>query len=139
LERHLTRRPWGENLDVAVDRWRLNLEQRRNLEDYLRTNYRLRPMIGYITMVDSVYADPVQVADIYARVARRVLTGDADREKEELCRRLMDLSEVTGGCGAPAARMRPEKGRRPEPLERAARASSPSCSGSTLHQPAHTS
>ena len=101
LERHLTRRPWGENLDVAVDRWRLNLEQRRNLEDYLRTNYRLRPMIGYITMVDSVYADPVQVADIYARVARRVLTGDADREKEELCRRLMDLSEVTGGLRSP--------------------------------------
>jgi hypothetical protein len=81
----------------VVDRWRLNLEQRRNLEDYLGGNYALRPLIGYVTMVDSVYTDPVPVVDIYARLARRIVIGEADVEEHELCRRLMDLAEVTGG------------------------------------------
>ena len=31
LERHIARRPWGQNLDLVIDRWRMSLDQRRNL------------------------------------------------------------------------------------------------------------
>lgn len=97
LERHRGRRAWGENLDVVIDRWRMNVDQRRNLEDYLRGNFRLRPVIASVTTVDSVYTDPIQVVDIYGRLARRVVLGSASPEESALCARLMELQELTGG------------------------------------------
>ncbi|MCI0633583.1 MAG: DUF3800 domain-containing protein [Actinobacteria bacterium] len=100
LERHIGRRQWGQNLDLVIDRWRMNLEQRRNLEDYLRGNFKLRPMIGSITTVDSAYADPIQVVDIYARLIRRVLVERASDEEATLAGRLVDLTEIKGGLFA---------------------------------------
>jgi len=97
LERHRTRKPWGERFDLVVDRWRLSWDQRRDLEDYLRDNYGLRPVVSSITMVDSLYADPIQAVDVYARLARRVVDGSATPEERTLNGRLMDLREVTGG------------------------------------------
>ncbi len=97
LGRHRARRAWGQNLDVVIDRWRMNVDQRRNLEDYLRGNFQLRPVISSVTTVDSAYADPIQVVDIYARLARRVVLGAATTEEAALCGRLMDLQELTGG------------------------------------------
>lgn len=97
LERHIDRRVWSEELDLVIDRWRMTPELRKNLEDYLRGNYKLRPSIATITLVDSVYADPIQVVDIYGRLARRIVEGRAAAGEVALGKRLMDLTEVTGG------------------------------------------
>lgn len=80
-----------------IDRWRMLPELRKNLEDYLRGNYKLRPSIATITLVDSAYADPIQVVDIYGRLARRIVEGRAAAGEVALGKRLMDLTEVTGG------------------------------------------
>jgi hypothetical protein len=97
LQRHIKRKPWGERLDVVVDRWRLSPEQRRNLEDYLRNNYALRPVISSVTMVDSLYSEPIQIVDMMGRLARKRLTGAASTTEETLCDALMDLREYTKG------------------------------------------
>jgi hypothetical protein len=75
----------------------MNLDERRSLEDYIRGNHNLVPTIAHITMVDSAYSDPVQLADLYARLARRVVEGEADEGRQDLCDRLMKLHEITGG------------------------------------------
>lgn len=93
LERHRKRKAWGENLDVVLDRWRMDAAQRRNLEDYLRGNYKLRPMVT-VTTVDSLYVDAIHVVDIYTRVIRRVLEGTASSDEQDLCLRLVDLEEA---------------------------------------------
>ena len=100
LERHVGRRPWGENVDLVIDRWRMSLDQRRNLEDYIHGNFKLRPRIASITAVDSAYADPIQVVDIYARLVRRVVLGRAEDPERALAGRLAYLSEVTRGLYA---------------------------------------
>jgi hypothetical protein len=100
LEHHIARRGWGQNVDLVIDRWRMSLDQRRNLEDYVRGNFKLRPMIASITTVDSAYADPIQVVDIYARLVRRVLLDRADAEERVLAGRLVELVEVRGGLYA---------------------------------------
>lgn len=74
----------------------MNAEQRTNVESYLRGNWRLRP-IGDITFVDSRYVDLVQVADLYTRLIRRVVEGEADAEQIEMCDRLFQLHEVETG------------------------------------------
>ncbi|MGH2747210.1 MAG: hypothetical protein ACRDKB_04740 [Actinomycetota bacterium] len=84
-------------MDLVIDRWKMSPEKRLNLEEYLRGNFRLRPVIAYITTVDSAYADPIQVVDIYGRLARRVVEGKATDEEQTLCHRLMALEEVRGG------------------------------------------
>lgn len=96
LERHKKRRTWGRDVDIVLDRWSMNLEQRRNLEDYIKTNYKLGP-VGHVTTVDSAYVDSVQIADLYTRLARRVVEGKADDIQEKHCHRLMDLLEVVKG------------------------------------------
>lgn len=78
----------------------MNLDQRRNLEDHIRDNFKLRPMIASITTVDSAYADPIQIVDIYARLVRRVLSHRAEPDEHELANRLVDLHEVRGGLYA---------------------------------------
>ncbi len=97
LERHRMRKQWGAALDLVIDRWRMTHDQRKNLDDYLRGNFQLRPEIASITLVDSAYADPIQVVDIYGRLARRVVTGTATADEQQLAGRLMDIAEITGG------------------------------------------
>lgn len=63
-----------------IYRWQAIDEQQANLLQYLRGNYKLRPQIANVTMVDSLYADPIQIADIYARLARRVIQGSGTRK-----------------------------------------------------------
>jgi hypothetical protein len=81
----------------VIDRWRMTPDLRKNLEDYLRGNYKLRPSIATITLVDSAYADPIQVVDIYGRLARRIVEGRENPDEAALGERLMNLAEVTGG------------------------------------------
>lgn len=97
LERHRQRRPWGAELELVIDRWKMPPAVRTNLEQYLRGNWRLRPVIADLTFVDSAYVDAIQVADIYARLLRRVLRGGATPDEERLAARLMDTCEVRGG------------------------------------------
>ena len=100
LERHVARRSWGQNLDLVIDRWRMSLDQRRNLEDYIHGNFKLRPRIASITVVDSAYVDPIQIVDIYARLVRRVVLNRAEDPERVLAERLVQLSEVTSGLYA---------------------------------------
>lgn len=96
LERHKTRRGWTSDVDIVLDRWSMSVAQRRNLEDYIRGNWRLRP-IGDVTTVSSSYVDSVQIVDLYARLARRVIEGKAGPAEVDWCDKLMDLKEVKGG------------------------------------------
>lgn len=96
LERHVLYRGWGPATDLVIDRWAMTEEQRRNLEDYLRNNFNLRP-VPWITLVDSVYCDFVQVVDVVSRVVRRCVEDRADDDERGLCSRLTDLHEVTRG------------------------------------------
>jgi hypothetical protein len=97
LERHRARQVWGDNLDLVLDRWSMSESQRRNLEDYLHGNFKLRPQIAHVSVVDSAYSDPVQIADIYARMARHVIERTADQEQDGFADRLMALFEIKKG------------------------------------------
>lgn len=97
LETHIARRSWGTNLDLVIDRWQATHEQQANLLHYLRGNYKLRPQIANVTMVDSLYTDPIQIADIFARLARRVIQGSGTEADRVLASRLMSLDEISGG------------------------------------------
>lgn len=97
LEIHRSRRAWSDDLDVVIDRWNFDLEAHRNLQEYLRNNYRLRPRIAAITLVDSAYSDPIQVVDVYAALVKRVILNLATEEEAALARRLVDFHEITGG------------------------------------------
>lgn len=97
LEAHISRQPWGENLELVIDRWQATHEQQADLFQYLRNNYQLRPQIANLTMVDSLYADPIQVADILTRLARRIISGNASDEDNRLAAQLLDLVEIEGG------------------------------------------
>lgn len=97
LERHRAVRAWTSRLDVVLDRWEPSTEGRRDLEDYLKGNYALRPEIETVTLVDSLYADVIQIADIYTRLARLVVTGSANAEQTALANRLFSIHEITRG------------------------------------------
>ncbi|CAN5548919.1 hypothetical protein BH20ACT21_BH20ACT21_14330 [soil metagenome] len=97
LEVHIARRSWGNSLDVVIDRWQASHEQQADLLHYLRGNYVLRPQIANVTMVDSLYADPIQIADIYARLARRIVTESESEGDRALAARLMSLHEISRG------------------------------------------
>jgi hypothetical protein len=97
LEVHVQRKGWNRAADLVIDRWRMPLDQRRNLEEYLRGNYNLRPTFASITTVSSVYADPIQVVDIYCRLLRRVVTGVGNAEETALAARLIHAVEIKGG------------------------------------------
>ncbi len=97
LERHQATRVWSSRLDVVLDRWESSVEGRRNLEDYLRGNYLLRPQIETVTLVDSLYSDLIQIADLYTRLARLVVNGRATREQIALAGRLFSLTEIIRG------------------------------------------
>jgi Protein of unknown function (DUF3800) len=97
LEQHRTVRVWTSRLDVVLDRWEASPEGRRNLEDYLRGNYSLRPQIETVTLVDSLYADLIQIVDLYTRLARLVVDGRASAEHAALAGRLFSLHEITRG------------------------------------------
>jgi hypothetical protein len=97
LERHAERRRWSSAVDVVIDRWRMSAEQRRNLEEYLRGNFKLRPAIRWITLVDSSYCDTIQAVDIFSRLVRRCVTARGTPDEMALCARLVDLEELRGG------------------------------------------
>lgn len=100
LETHVGRRKWIEATDLVIDRWAMTNEQRRNLETYLSENFRLRP-VPWITLVDSVYCDFVQVVDVLTRIVRRCVTNVASEEERALCARLADVRHLRGGLYAP--------------------------------------
>lgn len=97
LERHRLAREWSTRLDVVLDRWEPSVQGRRNLEDYLKANYALRPEIETVTLVDSLYADVIQIADLYTRLARLLVTGRASPEHAALAKRLFTVHEITKG------------------------------------------
>jgi hypothetical protein len=101
LETHRSRREWSNHLDLVIDRWDFDLSAHRDLEDYLRGNYRLRPRIAAVTQVDSAYSDPIQVVDVYAALVKRVIKNLAAEEEEALASRLVDLHQITGGLYPP--------------------------------------
>lgn len=55
-----------------IDRWRMTPELRQNLEDYLHGNFKLRPAIAAVTLVDSAYADPIVLTAPETPSRRRV-------------------------------------------------------------------
>ena len=97
LEHHRTRRPWSARLDLVLDRWDPSTSARRDLEDYLRANFALTPQIETVTFVDSLYADLIQIADLYTRVARLTIDGSATAEHSALAGRLFVAREITRG------------------------------------------
>lgn len=97
LEAHRGFRMWSTRLDVVLDRWEPSIEGRRNLEDYLRGNYGLRPQIETVTFVDSLYSDLIQIADLYTRLARLIVTGTANADHIALASRLFSLIEIERG------------------------------------------
>jgi hypothetical protein len=97
LERHAERRLWSEAADLVIDRWAMTADQRKNLEEYLRGNFKLRPPFFSITLVDSAYCDPIQVVDIYSRLIRRVVENRATAEEIALSGRLTNLTEIRKG------------------------------------------
>ena len=97
LERHRSRRAWGTKVDLVLDRWGQSMDLKRNLEDYVKDNFNLRPEIENVTFVDSMYCDPVQIIDIYLRLVHRVVDGAATPEEEKLTGALMDVTEIKGG------------------------------------------
>jgi hypothetical protein len=78
----------------------LNESQRRNLEDYIRNNYALQP-VAAVTTVDSACVDAVQIADLYTRLAWRVVEGTVDDKQRATCARPMELCQVVGGLYCP--------------------------------------
>lgn len=96
LEECVARRTWGTATDLVIDRWAMTEERRRNLEDYLKGNYRLQPL-PWITLVDSVYCDFVQVVDIISRVVRRCVEHRAEPAEQALCARLASVTEIKRG------------------------------------------
>lgn len=97
LEAHHARRPWSSRLDLVLDRWDQSTEGRRDLEDYLRANFNLRPPIETVTFVDSLYADLIQIADLYTRLARLVLDKVASPDQVALAARMFEMREVKRG------------------------------------------
>ncbi|HYZ92736.1 MAG TPA: DUF3800 domain-containing protein [Actinomycetota bacterium] len=96
LERHKARHGWGDNMDVVIDRWSMDQAQRQNLEKYLKGNWKLQP-VAHITTADSAYVDMIQIIDLYARLARKVVLGEATDEQHEYAANLFDLVEIVKG------------------------------------------
>lgn len=77
----------GRSIDLVLDRIAVNVEQHRNLEDYLanrptvprREPFRL-PRLEYLTISDSQYTGALQiahvVADVVKRYARMIIPAD---------------------------------------------------------------
>lgn len=97
LHRQKARGFWSDNIDLVVDRWSMNDEQQDNLRKYLKDNLFLQPALAHVTIADSAYVDPIQIADIYARIARRVVEGKATDWWKAICGRLMELTEIEKG------------------------------------------
>jgi hypothetical protein len=99
LQTHVQTRKWGDEADLVIDRWRMTDAQRTNLEEYLRNNFALRP-VPWISLVDSVYCDVIQIADVVTRVVRRCVTGATEPIEQALCDRLVHPVQLKGGLYA---------------------------------------
>lgn len=102
LSRHRSRGYWSDNLDVVLDRWNMSEDRYLNLRQYVKEKiWGLEPRPAHVTVADSDYVEGLQVADMYARFARRVVEGEASPWHCELVARLMSLERVTGGLFSP--------------------------------------
>lgn len=97
LGRHQARHPWGDNADLVLDRWSMTSRQLDNLRTYLGTKCDLSPPPEHITLADSVYVPVIELADLYARLARLVQDDDASPEYGSFAAGLMSTKEITGG------------------------------------------
>jgi hypothetical protein len=94
LEHHVTRQPWGPVTELVIDRWDMTEERRQNFERYIGGNFNLRPK-PRITFVDSIYCDPIQIADLLGRRLRRRVTNSCDDEEAARCDSLMSIQQVS--------------------------------------------
>lgn len=102
LSRHRSRGHWSDNLDVVLDRWNMTEETYLNLRRYVKEKiWGLEPRPSHVTVADSDYVEGLQVADMYARFARRVVEGDASPWHRQVVERIMSLEQVTGGLFSP--------------------------------------
>jgi hypothetical protein len=102
LTRHRARGYWSDNLDVVLDRWNMTEERYLNLRQYVKAKiWDLEPRPAHVTVADSDYVEGLQIADMYARFARRVVEGDGSAWHADLVGRLMSLEQVKGGLFSP--------------------------------------
>lgn len=98
LTRHRGRGLWSDNLDVVLDRWNMTEDRYLNLRQYIKEKiWHLEPRPAHVTVADSDYVEGLQVADMYARFARRVVEGMASDWQAAMVDRLMSLEQVQGG------------------------------------------
>lgn len=102
LSRHKSRGYWSDNLDVVLDRWNMTEERYLNLRQYIKEKvWGLDPRPAHVTLADSDYVEGLQVVDMYARFARRVIEGEASPWHQATVQKLMSLEQVTGGLFSP--------------------------------------
>ena len=98
MSRHRSRGFWSDNLDIVLDRWNMTEARYLNLRQYVKEKiWGLDPRPAHVTVADSDYVEGLQVADMYARFARRVVEEDASPWHQEIVGRLMSVEQVTGG------------------------------------------
>lgn len=98
LQRHKRRGLWGDNLDIVIDRWNMSETRELNLRHYVKWKiWHLDPRPAHVTIADSDYVGGLQVADMYARLAREVIEGAASEWLAEVVGDLMSLEEIEGG------------------------------------------
>ncbi|TAK37072.1 MAG: hypothetical protein EPO21_00510 [Chloroflexota bacterium] len=71
-----------EERELVLDRFEMSLEDRLNLEEYLRNDYRL-PTLKHITHADSTYVEMLQVTDMLAGPFKQFALHTADDDLRE--------------------------------------------------------
>lgn len=84
LEHHFSiNQPATANIELVFDRFEMSQEALKNLEDYLRENYRL-PDIKHITHADSLYTEALQVTSQLVNQIKDIALGTATKELTDL-------------------------------------------------------
>jgi hypothetical protein len=96
LEYHFSQFPAVKNAEIELvfDRYKLEIKESRNLEDYLCRNWNL-PHISYIGHADSIYTPPLEVASQLVNAIKDVALNTIQMERKELLS-FIRLSQVTG-------------------------------------------
>lgn len=114
LEFHFSNRetPEDKTIDLVLDRIAVNADQRRNLEDYLRSKKTQErpfalPGIEYVTISDSAYTEGLQLAHMIASIVKKVAKGTLTEKETELSR-FVHLAGFVGhqDPGSPASETR---------------------------------
>ncbi|MBI4319802.1 MAG: hypothetical protein HY675_15035 [Chloroflexi bacterium] len=71
-----------EERELVLDRFEMSLDDRLNLEEYIRNDYEL-PAFKHITHADSIYVEMLQVTDMLAGPFKEVALQLADDELKE--------------------------------------------------------